>query len=878
MRKAGSKWALAVVFVASAALAEASCTALEGGEPLGEVALRAPGAPRISPDFPVVAPAFSYRTDVPIVTAAAGTDSYLLVYHLARVPNDHRLIGSRVRASDGALLDAGGFTIAVIDAPVSAIQLVSTFTGSGWLLVYVGEGNELRSVTVGTNGVASAPLPLGISGTAAGDVTWGGDRALLTTRTGRGLFLNADGSPLGAPFTIFPLPPAFLESGISAFDGTHFLVGHYAIGPTFVRLFSVASTGPTGKSADLYSTTRTGAQATLWEIESDGAGYLAQYTASPPTCAAGGACVPLREYYQPVSVSPTGDVSAGTPRELAPPRMRVMVTNGSYVLDDGVNVLRVDSSGLALGPSEPLLRDVTDSFLAVPLQGPSLIPGPSATNALAISGPLAARLDDDYAALDDPLLAPLELPRPQRSPSAVFDGSNYLAVWQDDGRGGVRATRVSGSGSVIDQNSFGVASGRVFAPFAASNGTSSLVAWLGDDDLGAARVGRDGGVTAVDLANLQAPFVTSAALASNGTDYLVVWTTPVLGSDPPVTRAGRVPATGLPSAPIELSPSAEPFDVAYDGANYVFVQAELDGNRRELTARRISGALQILDTPARPLLDYAASLIDPAPVVASNGTESLVVWFDGEGETVSTIRCARVTRDLTVLDPSGVTVGTGSYSTESADVAWDGSRYWIVWNDRPIGSRTTRLLGRRVSSSAVPVDPAPFVVASTLGFPNVALARGPDDQLLLLSVRDVAATDEQSVRGRFLNFDTGGAGGEAGSGGAAGEAGSAGAPTGGASTGGSSGATMGGQAGDDTGGDAGTTATGGAGSPGTGGTSSGEAGHGDAGRGGSGPGGDDSGCDCTFERRAPTPLAALFAALLVSLGVRRRVRRELTNR
>jgi hypothetical protein len=120
--------------------------------------------------------------------------------------------------------------------------------------------------------------------------------------------------------------------------------------------------------------------------------------------------------------------------------------------------------------------------------------------------------------------------------------------------------------------------------------------------------------------------------------------------------------------------------------------------------------------PVWPMvLDEASIAISTAAnaqknaAVASDGTNYLVAWTDRRADTGDIYVC-RVTSDGSVLDPEGIPVSTAlGYQGEPA-VAFDGTNYLVVWTDeRNDGSD---IYGARVTQDGTVLDTAGIALVS----------------------------------------------------------------------------------------------------------------------------------------------------------------------
>jgi hypothetical protein len=715
------------------------------------------GPPLVSPDFALGAPLLGTRRDVGIFAVAAGPAGYLVLSERNVGVTHHELLGARI-LSDGTNADPQGVLVAAVDLAATTVGgAAAKWTGDRWLVAY---GNSIW--TFGADGEQGPSAPLGLSGYLAG-VSWDGTQLLVVTRSGRGVFVNPAGLVVGDPFTIFP---ANAEGSSPVFDGTNHLVSYWTNNPATVRVASVGPSGPTGKTATLYAPASSRPSADWAGLAAGGGSALAQYSASPPSCALGGSCIPSVPYYQVLTSASDGSITLGTAPAVTT-RTGMVFAAGSYMLlAAGGEVLSLTPAGAPIGSWQPLLAPVSAAFGTA--DGSSdfrLTASLDGSGFLASGTTRAGRLSSSLALLDDPLLAAISLPLTQATPAATFDGSNYLAAWQDSGRGGIAATRVSSTGVVLDSEPQLVASGAYGMPFAASSGDGSVLGWFTSNDLGLARVTKDLLVTPIDVSPLASPYITAAALASDGTDYLLGHSIPVIVSDPPAVRASLVSGSGTIGDRVDLDSREARVAATFDGQNYVLVWMAPSGDRIELRAARLTPSLVPVDVPYRTLLDFPGTN-DLFPFISSDGAQSFVTWTQS---TDGTIRVARVTRELELMDPGGIVVASGVAHTGSVVTTWDGARYWTVWQG-PVASdgRHVQVLGRRYSPDAVALDDAPFLVTEDLvdsGFiPNQAIGLATDAAggLLFTYQQDDVASHGFRVRGRVLGTALGGEGGGGG--------------------------------------------------------------------------------------------------------------------
>ncbi|HEX6275709.1 MAG TPA: MYXO-CTERM sorting domain-containing protein [Polyangiaceae bacterium] len=829
------------------------------------------------------------RNDVSITTVVAGPAGYLVLSALRSGISHHELLSTCVLAN-GQIKDPSGVVIARAEvAQVTAGPAPAAWVGDHWLVAYAG-----MAVPVADDGTPGTVKTLPLTGYLS-SVSWDGQRALVTTRGGQGVFVDASGTPLGNAFTIFPAA-VWSEGGSAVFDGSNHLVAWWTNNPATVSVASIASGGDVAQTATLYNPVRPSASAGSARLIAGSNGVLALYTGSPPSCALGGRCTPPVPYYRVLGSASGGSITVGTEQQLDA-FMSATFVGGNYLLWGGGDVRWLDRNGQPTGSPGPFLRPVADEFYAsTGTASFGLVPALTGSGYFAFAGPLGGRVTPGFALLDQPLIAPLVFPATQTTPIATFDGTQYLAVWNDTGRGGIHAARVSKAGAVIESSPIPIALGDFHEPFGASSGGSSVVGWLTSNRVGAARVSQGGAVNPLDLTLLASPYVTAAALGTNGSGYLLALGVPV-AADPPAMRAAHLSAQGDFMSKVDFDAQQARPAVTFDGQNYVVVWSVLGGNTAELRAARFTPAFELIDTPPRVLFQYPADAFNLDPGIASDGQRSLVTWTQAGDES---LRVARVSRELDVLDAGGVVIATGATATRGVATSWDGARYWIVWQGG-LASDGRRVLvhGRRVGADAVPLDSAAFLVTDDLAdirvAPNRALGLTADTTggLLLTYVQDDLVTHGTTARARVLGTaDQGGTGGQGGTGNTAGLGGSTGGIAGntggigGANGGAGEGGASAGESGDSgaagetsTGGSAGRGGSGGGGQAGRSGAS-GTAGEGEAGNGGaagdgqnsggSSNGGEpDSGCGCSVPGRK-TSSGFAWLAVVAAMGARRR--------
>lgn len=337
----------------------------------------------------------------------------------------------------------------------------------------------------------------------------------------------------------------------------------------------------------------------------------------------------------------------------------------------------------------------------------------------------AARLDGGGALLDGGsgfLVA--EAPGYQGATVAATSGTNVLIAWTDMRKDAdIYAARVSDAGAVLDAPPFAaaLAPNRQYAPAVASDGTNWLAVWEDDRggvdfDLYGARTDATGLVLDVN------GFVVAAAtndqvrpcLLWNGTNYFAAWTDyRRTGAD------GDIFATRISPAGAALDPTGivvctnesdqEGVAASWDGTNHLCVWTDQRGPDQDIFGARVNAAGVVLDPVTNLQISFWTGTAQFNPTVAWNGTTHLVVWQDYRDDQAD-LYGARMTPGGTVLDIGGLALCTETNDQTEPAIAWDGIRYLLAWSDSR-GQTNSSIYAGRLSSAAAPLDGSGFAVA-----------------------------------------------------------------------------------------------------------------------------------------------------------------------
>jgi len=316
----------------------------------------------------------------------------------------------------------------------------------------------------------------------------------------------------------------------------------------------------------------------------------------------------------------------------------------------------------------------------------------------------------------------------QQMPSVSFDGTNYLVTWYDRRDGAnydIFGTRVNTSGVVQEASGIPIANMDVqqLTPAVISYSGQWLAVWRdnqngGYTDIYGSRISSSGTVTDTDgiLISSSAQDQRNPAVASDGTNYLVVWEEARSGGFSPDIYGTLIDASGrqLNEDAIAISTStgnqAYPA-VAFDNDSIYLVvwQDDRSGSTDDIYGTRVSTSGNVLDPPGIAISTQTGN--QQFPSVAFDGTRFLVVWDDERnGYSTDDIYGTLVESDGNVVNPSGNVIADDANWQRNPSVAFDGTNYLVVWGNYATGSFNADIYGVRVNQSGYPVDASSFAI------------------------------------------------------------------------------------------------------------------------------------------------------------------------
>lgn len=325
-----------------------------------------------------------------------------------------------------------------------------------------------------------------------------------------------------------------------------------------------------------------------------------------------------------------------------------------------------------------------------------------------------ARLQPDMVVLDTAGFAVSSETGDQSFPALLFDGTNHFAVWEDQRNGStnrdVFGARIEPDGSVVDTNGLGIATAtrNQRFPKTAFDGTNYGVVYQHDgsfeDEIQMVRVdAATGAIVDATPATLAAATTSlqTPAVSSDGATWLVAWSEFRDPSELDVvaTRLSLATLSAL-EAPSILStqPGAEAAPaVASDGTSHLIVFEHLDGNQTDIYGARVRASDGVV-LDLTPILVSTEEDSQAAPAIAFDGTRYFVVWED-DRIPGSDVFGVPVERDGTVGTEVEVNAEAGG-QTDPA-VAVSGTTLLIAWTDNRNGNSDVYAARVRTTDHAV---------------------------------------------------------------------------------------------------------------------------------------------------------------------------------
>jgi hypothetical protein len=341
----------------------------------------------------------------------------------------------------------------------------------------------------------------------------------------------------------------------------------------------------------------------------------------------------------------------------------------------------------------------------------------------------AIRVSDGGVVLDTAIFLRHDQLGIQAYPSVAFGDTCFLAAWAEGlEQPDIYAARVSVSGKIMDTTAIRLCMDPDMDIFSSIvyDGTNYLVMWEEEGDVPWADA-LCGLRLSADAVPLDSDFIrprmrgyscTSPSVSHDLDDFFVAcsfFDTTTLNMGVACTRIspeGMVLDSfiALPmSADWHYDPSG-----AFDGDDFLTVWIEDRGGRvSEVSAARITGDGTVLDPVGFPV---DTTLTGKYYTAAAFGDSIyLVAWADNRDSTGYDIYCARIDREGSVLDPGGIAVCREAFDQDYPDISFDGANFLVVWHDNRTDMRGN-VYGARISPAGIVLDPGGFAVAASDSF------------------------------------------------------------------------------------------------------------------------------------------------------------------
>lgn len=325
-------------------------------------------------------------------------------------------------------------------------------------------------------------------------------------------------------------------------------------------------------------------------------------------------------------------------------------------------------------------------------------------------GVYAVRLDANGALLDAAPVKVVSNTTNIQSPTAAFDGTNWLLAWQRYAGGttgyDIAGARIGKTGGPLDATPFDISKDvdSELSPVVVFDGTAYFVTWRSYVSLFARKVGTDGKLQGnrLTLTTVPSSSLYNFHAAFDGTRHLVVWSSYSGFNQDIFARRFDKAGTPLDVADIALTADAVYDDrprAVSDGTDFLVTWTRSG----QLAGLRMNGSGALLDAPIT-LASGAGSYYDSA--LASDGLGSLVVNGEYTGLAGYDVKSVKIGKPPTAGVAPVVVSKAANSETEPA-IASAGTNLYAVWLD----SRDAQpgVWGTRLDTNAQPQPPTKLV-------------------------------------------------------------------------------------------------------------------------------------------------------------------------
>ena len=204
----------------------------------------------------------------------------------------------------------------------------------------------------------------------------------------------------------------------------------------------------------------------------------------------------------------------------------------------------------------------------------------------------------------------------------------------------------------------------------------------------------------------------SPSIAFDGTNYLVVWCDrrydfyyDIYGIL--VSQDGRI--VNYENIPISTKQYGELYPVvAFNGINYLVVWYDYQ-NESNIYGTRIDQSGNVLDPEGINI--SIATGAQRSPSIASDGTNYFVIWEDCRNSLYPDIYGVRINQDGIVLDTAGIPISNNSERQENPSIVFDNTNYFVVWKDYR-NDQYSDIYGARVNQAGIVLDTAGIPIST----------------------------------------------------------------------------------------------------------------------------------------------------------------------
>ncbi|MCE5315230.1 MAG: hypothetical protein ABFD49_00545 [Armatimonadota bacterium] len=318
----------------------------------------------------------------------------------------------------------------------------------------------------------------------------------------------------------------------------------------------------------------------------------------------------------------------------------------------------------------------------------------------------------------------------QLSPSICTMGNTCFVVWEDYRNSttdsDVYGTRVTSAAVISDKGGIAISteSGGGELPAVGYDGNRLLAVWRNGTSrlLRGARISSSGSVLDSTSLTIYSGMAGSTCGCVDGLDgdFVAGWNslsvtdTDVLSTL--VTDSGSVASPAGVTTSMALD-DEDNYSVVDNGSEYAVVWSQTANGSKDIMAARLSYSGEPLnETPVNITSTYSGDQVEPS--IAWNGSKYLVVWSGNESYSATEwdIRGWFLNSDLNLLSTSPITISAATEDQAMPSVASNGSNFLVVWEDsRSAVSPTyyTDIYGAIVSSSGTVTATSPAISPAT---------------------------------------------------------------------------------------------------------------------------------------------------------------------